>query len=148
MDSPQQASFLTDAVGIEFLILADHAEVLNGKIYMMGGGWDVFTVRSGFPARKSFAIAMGVRVPWEETNRPHRVEVRLVDEDNQTVAAQIEGDLIQGRPAMLPQGHSQVVPFALQIHAEFKQPAEYAIRTLLNGEFARAWPFRVIAGQS
>ena len=38
---------LLDATtSIEWLILADAAEVVGGKLYLMGGGWDRLTVNS------------------------------------------------------------------------------------------------------
>ena len=33
-------STLLEQVEIDFLLLADKAEILNGKLYMMGGAWD------------------------------------------------------------------------------------------------------------
>ena len=30
-----------DKPEVDFLVLADHAEVVGGKLYMMGGGWDI-----------------------------------------------------------------------------------------------------------
>ena len=30
---------------IEFVILAEHAEVIHGKLYLMGGGWENITVQ-------------------------------------------------------------------------------------------------------
>ena len=53
---------------VEWLILADEAEVVNGKLYMMGGGWDRLTAQS-LPWGQHMAIAVAIRVPWMDTNR-------------------------------------------------------------------------------
>ena len=34
---------------IDYLILADWAEVINGKIYLQGGGWSAITPTSRSP---------------------------------------------------------------------------------------------------
>lgn len=48
---------------VEFLILADRAEVLNGKLYMMGGAWDhVFA--TNLEGSIPLHIACGVLIPY------------------------------------------------------------------------------------
>lgn len=39
----------------DYALLADHAEVINGKLYLMGGGWDVRQAPQA-PARAQFAV--------------------------------------------------------------------------------------------
>src|SRR5688500_1930861 len=34
---------------VEWLILADSAQVIGGKLFLLGGGWDVLTVNTSFP---------------------------------------------------------------------------------------------------
>ena len=41
---------------IEWLILADEAELVNGKLYMMGGGWDRITAQV-LPWQQHMAVA-------------------------------------------------------------------------------------------
>src|SRR5262249_54509042 len=48
---------------VEFFILADYAEAVNGKLYMMGGGWDQSFVKD-FSQPVSFSFAIGIQVPW------------------------------------------------------------------------------------
>ena len=54
--------FLDANTSIEWLILADAAEVVGGKLYVMGGGWDRLTVHSQ-SAKKNLAVALALRVP-------------------------------------------------------------------------------------
>ena len=65
---------------IEWLILADAAEVVGGKLYVMGGGWDRLTVHSQ-SAKKNLAVALALRVPWHETNRQHAFQIDMTYED-------------------------------------------------------------------
>jgi hypothetical protein len=62
------------------LMLCDGAQAVNGKLYILGGGWNV----TG-PAPTPSAIAVLVRVPWDEANRRHRLRLELVTEDGAPV---------------------------------------------------------------
>ncbi|MFI5347933.1 MAG: DUF6941 family protein, partial [Elusimicrobiota bacterium] len=62
------------------MMLADSAQAVGGKLYILGGGWSI----TG-PQPCPSAIAVLVSVPWNETNRKHRVKVELVDEDYRPV---------------------------------------------------------------
>jgi uncharacterized protein DUF6941 len=70
------------------MILADFVEALNGKLYIMGGGWTAW--------RGSEPVACGVglvlAVPWTDTNVKHALCIELVHEDGGAV-----GDL-EGNP--------------------------------------------------
>ena len=91
---------------VEWLILADEAEVVNGKLYMMGGGWDRLTAQS-LPWRQHMAIAVAIRVPWMDTNRQTSVEIDLQDGAG-TSLAKVDGQFVVGRPAQSVPGQ----PFA------------------------------------
>jgi hypothetical protein len=58
-----------------FLLLADAAQAVGGKLYILGGGWS--TILAGAP----FAIAVKVDVPWSEGTKTHKLRLELVDSD-------------------------------------------------------------------
>ena len=62
------------------LMLADWAQALNGKLYIMGGGWSI----TG-PDPAPSALAIKLEVPWDETNRQHTIRLALIDDDAQPV---------------------------------------------------------------
>lgn len=129
---------------IEFLILADAAQAVGGKLYMLGGGWDVLTISSRLPARHPFSIALGLRVPWNETNQRQSVGVEIVDEDGNS-AATMSGQVEVGRPAGLPLGQSQLVVLAFNGVMEVKRPGGFAIIGKIEGQEAKRVHFRVQA---
>ncbi len=94
-----------ERVEVDFLLLADRAEVLNGKLYMMGGAWDRRHIRD-ITAPVPLTIVVGVLVPWNLTNEPHRLEIRLEDEDGSPVLPQVEATVNVGRPVNATQGQS------------------------------------------
>ena len=82
------------------LLLCDYAEALNGKLYVMGGGWS-----SLFAANQpvTTAVAALVSVPWDRTNLLHRVRLELLTDDGEPVEIEgqnvlIEGEFEVGRP--------------------------------------------------
>ena len=94
-----------DQVEIDFLLLADRAEVLNGKLYMMGGAWDRRHIKD-IASPVSLTIVVGVLVPWNLTNEPHRLIVTIEDEDGALVPPEVEVTVNVGRPVDATQGQS------------------------------------------
>ena len=94
-----------DQVEVDFLLLADRAEVLNGKLYMMGGAWDRRHIRD-IEAPVPLTIVVGVLVPWNLTNEPHRLGIRIEDEDGNPVLPEVEATVNVGRPVTATQGQA------------------------------------------
>ena len=65
------------------LLLCDAAQVADGKLYILGGGWSLIG-----PDPTPSAVAMKVDVDWTEVDRLHHWELFLVDEDGQPIVAQ------------------------------------------------------------
>jgi len=90
------------------MLLADFAQAVNGKLYILGGGWSIIG-----PDPTPFAIAMKIEVPWDEANRPHRISLTLLNADGQPVTVptpegvrpiEIQANLEVGRPAGMTPG--------------------------------------------
>jgi hypothetical protein len=66
---------------VDLAMLADAVQAVQGKLYILGGGWDTLYVTS-FPARHpSLAIALRLRVPWSPQQRTIHLGVELQDAD-------------------------------------------------------------------
>lgn len=126
------------------MLLADSAQAVNGKLYILGGGWSL----TG-PLPCPSAIAALVSVPWNETNRKHSVKVELVDEDYHAVMVPtpagnsplvIRGDFEVGRPAGAAQGASIDIPFAFNIGPIPLQPGRrYVWRLSIDDKSDENW---------
>jgi hypothetical protein len=104
---------------VEYLLVADYAEVVNHKLYIMGAGWDRFSPPA-FPAVMRIGIVAGVRVPYLESNVPHHLTVTLRDGDGQELF-RLDGDLETGRPPG-SRGDSAHVPLAVNAQIEVPGP--------------------------
>src|SRR5438093_11045357 len=97
------------------MMLADYAQAVNGKLYIMGGGWSI----TG-PMPSPSAIAIKIEVPWNETNRKHNLKVELLDTEYHPVSVPtpagnapliIRGEFEVGRPPGLIPGSALDAPF-------------------------------------
>lgn len=90
------------------VLLCDAAQSVNGKLYILGGGWSI----TG-PRPTPSALAIKLDVPWTDANRPILVKAQLVDPDGQLVllpapdgtskSVEIEMQVEVGRPpGLLP----------------------------------------------
>jgi hypothetical protein len=94
------------------MMLCDAAQVAEGKLYILGGGWSL-TGPDPVPS----AIAMKIEVDWHEAEVPHHWELFLEDAD--------------GRPFMVdtPDGASPV-----EVRGEFhvERPAALLVGTPID----------------
>jgi hypothetical protein len=129
------------------LMLADAAQSVDNKLYILGGGWSV----TG-PDPLPFAIAIKLEVPWDQTNQRHAWVLRLVDEDGQAVTVptdegprdvEISGEFEVGRPPGIPPGTP--IDLSLAINSgpiPIPPGGRYVWRLALDGEENDAWELR------
>ena len=130
-------------VNIDYLILADWAEVINGKVYIQGGGWTTINAHEPLPVSRTIAIAVSPRVEWHETNVPHDLVIRILREEGQAELARIDARFEVGRSAGLPQGASQPHPIAVNLPLTFEHAGEYEVRASIDGEEVTTLAFRI-----
>ncbi len=131
---------------IDYLLLAEHAEVTGGKLYLMGGGWDTMTVAS-VPASIRLALVAGVRVDWDETNVPVPLLVRVDDDDAQEVF-RLQGEMNVGRPPHLPAGSTQLSQMTFALAVTLPRLGGYRVSLAAGSGEApvrRSIPFRLAA---
>ncbi|MHB8516706.1 MAG: DUF6941 family protein [Dehalococcoidia bacterium] len=129
----------------EWLILADHVDVVGNKLYLNGGGWDILTVNSGFPVQQTLGVAAAFSVPWNETNQRNNVEIEIVTGDGLTLT-KAAGQLEVGRPPGLPAGQSQRAQIAVNVTLLLDKPGTYEIITRIEGQEDARTHFNVVPG--
>jgi hypothetical protein len=95
------------------MLLADSAQVAEGKLYVMGGGLTVVG-----PRPQPLAVALVIAVPWDRANVTHHWMLELLDEDGHPVPSDdrpvvVRGRFEAGRPAGLRPGTALSVPLAI-----------------------------------
>lgn len=131
----------------DFLIVADGAQVAEGKLYVMGGAWNRLSLTE-FPGSAPIAVALGLLVGWEETNQHHVTTLSLEDEDGHVVLGPIEMSFEVGRPAGTTPGEEQRVVMAVNGQMTVPAPGGYAmVVRMADTELGRARFRAVPAGQ-
>lgn len=135
---------ITDQVSrIDFVMLADRAEVCNGKLYVMGGILDRFFV-SETPTAINFSVALGIVVPWNATNQPMQVRLSFQTEEGQELGS-AEFSATAGRPPHLPQGDIQRMALAIPgINLSVPHLGLYVVLATLGDEQPIRVPFRAV----
>jgi len=136
----------TETTTIDVLILANHAEALNGLLYISGGGWtDAHRqLRDGIVPTNHFGIGVSVRVPWHETNVRHKFVLEVQNEDATASVMRAEGEINVGRPPQLTPGDVQHAVLAINVDTVFPAPGAYrVVATIDDGKDMATWPFRV-----
>lgn len=119
---------------IDFVIIADRAEVVGGKLYLMGGGYDRILLKDEPPHAFTLSFAVGVMVPWNACNQEHRITFAVEDAEGKDIGFTAEVGFNVGRhPSMAP-GESQRVMIAPpQAAVAFPGYGTYFLRVTLNG---------------
>ncbi len=128
---------------IEWIILADSAEAIGGKVYMMGGGWDRIQGSREPNDIRHFAIALSIIVPWHHTNEKHDLRLEIVDEDGKKAVLGVGGEFTTGRPAGAVPGQSLRTPLALKVNMPLLKPGTYAVIGSVDGQESRRTTFHV-----
>lgn len=123
-----------DIITLDFLLVADAADSVNGKLYLLGGGWDRLKVPQlpGTPA-VPFAVALGINVPWSLTNRKISFSVDVLDADGGEVGQLAGGEFEVGRPPGLRAGTPQRFQVTMPAQPQFGAEGRYVIRCSVDG---------------
>lgn len=92
---------------IEFVTLANHAEAVNGLLYLSGAGWSEnwrITNPDGSVPSTRLGIGISILVPWGEANRRIDMTVRVESEDGGEPVMKMDAQLEVGRPPGLTPG--------------------------------------------
>jgi hypothetical protein len=127
------------------MMLADHAQVADGKLFISGGGWNV----TG-PGPVPFAIALYIEVPWDRTNTKHTFKLELLDADGEPVTVETpegtqpilgEGEFEVGRPTGMKPGTPVAIPLAFGFQSPPPLPpgGRYVWQLHIDGETDEDW---------
>jgi hypothetical protein len=130
---------------IEYVTVADHAEAINGKLYLQGAGWTDITAPIGPNGETRYVhlgLAVSVLVGWNETNHPFPLRLTVSDEDG-TELMRVDAQIEAGRPAGVQHGSDFRKVLAFGAEVQFPRPGGYQLRAALGEDQERSVSFRV-----
>ncbi len=129
---------------VDFLLLADRAEAVNGKLYMLGGAWDRMFVED-IKLRSVISVAIGILVPWNATNKMHTASIAVVDTDGQPAGFSAELQFSQGRPPWITGVETQRIVLALPaVPIVFPRFGDYVVKAYINGMHQKDVSFKIL----
>lgn len=127
------------------MLLADAAQVAEGKLYIMGGGWEVCG-----PEPTPMALAVKVEIPPSQARRNHTWSVTLVDANGEPVLLPVDGEkstvAIHGEFGRI--GEAKSAPTKGPVHLRFavniaplplEPGSSYAWRLTIDNQTRRDW---------
>jgi Family of unknown function (DUF6941) len=130
---------------LDFAMLADAAQVTQGKTYILGGGVTILW-RGQFPA--SLGVSLVVQFTYHRSEAPseHDIRVQVVDADGNPVLPEIEGKIGIGPPAEhIPRNVPLAATFVLPLPPVpvLQRPGAYAVEVLLDDRHVKSLAFAV-----
>lgn len=125
------------------MLLADSAQVADGKLFVLGGG-----LAHVGPQPQPIALALLIEVPWDRANIQHDWKLELLDEDGAPVLHDdlpvlVGGTFEAGRPAGQTPGSALGVPLAINFSAlPVKANRSYLWRLAINDSSEPDWQRR------
>jgi hypothetical protein len=140
------------------VLLADSAVTADGKLFVLGGGWNTVAAPA-FPFRLvRLAIVILLREPDADTVRNHRLEIEIrastgvslpFGDPQSRLTSDAEGaiglDLISGPQSGVLPGDEHLIPVAVNFDGLiFQGPDLYFVIITIDGQEARRVRFRVV----
>ena len=112
---------------IEYALLADAAQSVGGKMFILGGGWNIFR-GANFPAPVQLAVAVGIGFGSDEVGVRFPVKIVIADEAGVPVVPEMTGQIETGQLAPdYPKGTPVKVPVAWNVGFQVPRPGRYTV---------------------
>jgi hypothetical protein len=138
----------------ECFLLCDYARSENGKLYIVGGGWDQLVVRE-LPVEYDAYLAMKIGIPSQGELTPTTIRVELLDSHGAILGEPVlEASLDPLQPpddiagATTDDKDSAIMMVVLLMAApvtmRLGQPGSFVLRLVINDEVIVGTTFRVV----
>lgn len=129
---------------VDFAFLADSAEAVEGKLYVMGGAFDTIWAKTLPTIHPRLSFVMRLVFSPAETGRVHQMEVSIMDGDGkrlQTVGGPLE---LKDRNPHLPAGVRPSLLTVLNfVNLKFEKFGSYSFEIVFNNTSGKSVPLRI-----
>ncbi len=140
------------------VVLCNHAEVAENKLFLVGGGVNTCFVAPEPPHVITLGLGCVIHVPYHATNQAHTLKIVLLDEDGQPVTPyqpegmpeappfELTAPFNIGRPPMIGVGDEQTIALAANFdNLPLSKMGLYGFVVTIDGTEMRHCHFRVMA---
>lgn len=139
MSSPE-----IEELEVDFLILADFAQAVQGKLYLMGAAWDRKALQPEQPL--DFGFAAGIIVPWTLTNREHKFTIAIETADGEKLGGSnvVSGGFTVGRSAKAIEGQTFRGLIAGHVQGPHTDVGTYSLVLNVGADLTKKAVFHVV----
>ena len=128
---------------LDYALLADAAQVSQGKTYILGGGVSIL-YRDQYPAPLGVALVFQLIYERTEADTDHQLRIVVMDADGNPILPDIQGEIHMGPPGEnLPANVALVAPVVIGFPPlpVIQRPGPYQVQILLDGRHLKTLPF-------
>jgi|SRR5215467_10412316 len=126
---------------LDWAMLANYAEVRDGLVFVTGGGIDTVQTPK-LPAILNATVIVRLLLHRTEANKPHAVEIEIMDEDGRSVAKVQAGVMVHLNPET-PVGWDVPSTVALNIHGlQLQNEGRYSVEISADNAHLRTLNLR------
>jgi len=130
---------------LDYALLADSAQVSEGKTFVLGGGVTILW-REQYPAPLGITLVAQLTYHRSEIESDHELRIEVVDADGHPVIPEIRGGMHIGEPAPgMPSNVTLNVPLVIAFPPlpALQRPGAYSVELLVDGRHLKSLPFAV-----
>ena len=129
---------------LDFAFLADTAEVINGKLYVMGGAFDTLWLPSKPFIQPRLSLVMKIEFSPNELDRTHKLEIILMNADGKKMAT-VNGEVRLSRnPKSQPGYPDNFISVINFNNLKFDDYGDYSFDVMANDTSLKSIPLRVV----
>ena len=128
---------------LEWLILADSAEVIGNRLYLMGGGLERTKIHAQLPVAQHMGIAVALRLAPEELGQTHEFVLDIQSPQGKWLAS-FEADFEVKLPAGQESQEEMRWQFATSVDLSLDAVGKYLVLVFLNGQEMGRQTFEVV----
>lgn len=129
-------------VRVECFMLCDFAREENGKLYIVGGGWNRLQLRQ-LPTVIDFYIAIKLMICFQATPGPIDIVLEMINEDGNLVSEPAALNVTPESSKSLSARAEHPLFLSLPAQLTIQKPGRYSLRLLINGEAMALTAFQI-----
>ena len=129
---------------VDFALLSDRADIVNGKLYMLGGAFDTLFGANVPVKNQSMTLVMRFLFSAPELNQVYKMEVRLIDSDGKKIIS-VPGQLAVKETPKAVQGYRTSVLTAINFfNTQFPKFGDYSFDIFVGERCVKSVQLRVM----